>query len=100
MDRVSQLIPKVLSKRGLKDQAGASHAVYRAIDWLHSQSSSLGEQCIITTLQDGVLTIECQNSIAMQEMQALSEKLKEELNRISGVCVQRIAVIRSTKSTN
>lgn len=95
MDKISALIPKVLAARGLKDQAGASYAVYIAIDWLHSLSVDLAEHCIVTTIKDGVLTIECLNSVAMQEMNQKSAELRSHLNSFDGISVNSILIIRS-----
>ena len=97
MDKISQLIPKVLEKKGLKDQASASYAVYLAIDWLHAQSGALGEHCIVTTLKDQVLTIECLHSIAMQEIHQKSDDLLSHLNSFCDISVRSISIIRSRK---
>jgi len=98
MDKISALIPKVLSRRGLKDQAGASYAVYLAVDWLHNVSVGLAEFCIVTTLKDGILTIECLNSVAMQELNQKSEELKAHLNAIDGISIRDITITRSRNS--
>lgn len=95
MDKISKLIPKVLAARGLKSQADASYAVYLAVDWLHTQSVGLAEQCIVTTLKDQTLTVECLHSIALQEMQQKSEDLKAYLNSFEGIVVRAISIIRS-----
>lgn len=95
MDKISALIPRVLASRGLKDQAGASYAVYLAIDWLHSFSVDLAQFCIVTTVIDGVLTIECMNSVAMQELSHKSDELRLHLNSFDGISVRTILIIRS-----
>jgi len=95
MDKISALIPKVLAKRGLKDQAGASYAVYLTIDWLHALSVDIAEHCIVTTIKDGVLTIECLNSVVMQELNQKSDELKSHLNSIDGISISAISIIRS-----
>ena len=97
MEKISTLIPRILSKRGLKEEANASYAVHLSIDWLHQQSIGFAEQCIVTTMVNGTLTVECLNSIVMQELHQRSEELKEYLNGIEGISVARISIIRSTK---
>lgn len=67
MDSVRSLLPKVLRKRGLYDQAAASLVTFRAQEWLRREFPELGEKLEVTHLKDGTLTIACENGIAAQE---------------------------------
>ncbi|HLC75916.1 MAG TPA: hypothetical protein VJB82_02240 [Candidatus Peribacterales bacterium] len=73
MDKVSSLLSRVLSKRGLKDEADASYIVHTANDWLKVNGAP--ENAIATMLKNGVLVISVPTAIAGQECYALNEDL-------------------------
>lgn len=93
MDKVSSLISKVLSKRGLKGEADASFIVHIANEWLHEHSAS--ESAIATTYKYGELTVTVSSAIAGQECYAISEDLllavqkKFPSARITKIRIQR-----------
>ena len=95
MDSIRSLLPKVLRKRGLHAHAEASLVVHRAVLWIREQLPTLAGDIHIEKLQDATLIIRCNNSVAMQECQFLGNKLKEYLERESGVSVKEVRVLRA-----
>lgn len=87
MDRISQLIPKVLSKKGLKDQAQASYTVYSCREWIYEHLPSVAQQLHPKKISDGVLTVHSDHSIASQELSQAKEELLEYLRGLDGVTV-------------
>lgn len=75
VDKLSSLLPAVLRKRGLKEQADASLVMHRAGLWLSENMPELKESVEPRTLKDGVLLIACAHGIAMQELRAASTRL-------------------------
>ena len=94
MQHIKSLIPKVLGRRGLKDQAAASHIVYCAKKWLKKHHPILNEQYTVVTFAEAELCIRVENSIVAQEMAQLAELLKKHLNAISDITVESIRIIR------
>ena len=96
MDRVSSILPKVLGKRGLKDQAQAALVVHRATAWLKQHlPPSLAPAISVHTFTDDILTIQCSHSIALQECRSLLPALKEYLrSREGSPPVQHIHIAR------
>lgn len=81
MDSLRSILPKVLSKRGLKTQVEASHAVLLAQQWLERALPSLKGELTVKKLSHATLSIECNHSIASQECQQLLPFLLEYLQR-------------------
>lgn len=94
MDHVSSLIPKVLRKRGLYDEAHASMIVYRAQKWLVEIHPEMASELHPHALKDGILTLQTGNSIAQQEGALLAPALlaflqSEDKNSVSQVKISR-----------
>lgn len=100
MDRISQLVPRVLAKRGLKDQAGASYAVFLAKEWISEHAPPCTELCSVHSLSDSVLEIHADHPIILQELHQQAVALKEYLNGFEGISVTDIRIIRSKEPTN
>jgi len=96
MERLSQLIPRVLSKRGLKSQAIASYAVFLATEWLHEHLGDTSKKLSVKSLKDTVLSIESDHPVASQELSQIRESLKSHLNSYEGILVSDISIIRAT----
>lgn len=79
MDRVSFLLPKVLQKRGLKDEVDASHLVHFANAWLREQKAP--EDALVAKYRNGVVVITVENSTSAQECYELSEDLLQALHK-------------------
>jgi len=77
MDSLQSLLPSVLRKRGLKDQADAALLIHRTQGWL---TETLPHSHILAkSFSNGELCIECGDSVAAQECQGQLEQLKEYL---------------------
>ena len=75
MDHLSSLIPAVLRKRGLYDEAHASMIVYRTKKWLEETYPDIASVLHPHALKDGILTIHVGHSFAQQEGAALAQEL-------------------------
>lgn len=95
MDRVSSILPNVLGKRGLRDQAQAALVVHRATAWLEQRlPSSLIPAVVVHTFKDDTLTIQCRHSIALQECRSFLPALKEHLrSREDSPPVQHVRLV-------
>mgnify|MGYP001613404136 CR=1 FL=1 len=94
MDSLRSLLPKVLSKRGIKNQAVAALMVHKAQSWLIETLPGLREAIQVQKMQDRVLVIACQNSIAAQECMQLAGRLLEYLEKECGSAPERVQMIR------
>lgn len=93
MHRLSLLLPKVLHRRGLKDQADASLIVFRANEWLKEYGAS--EDILATTLKDGTLLMTVERPVAAQECHALSEDLLLALQKeYPSVLLKNVRIVR------
>jgi|GEM_PF-643473 len=99
MDRVSQILPAVLQKRGIKQHVDASLVIHRASAWIAENLPTLKTLLTPTTLQeDGTLIIECDHSSAAQECQAALPHLKVFLREECGFApVRSIHLLRTRK---
>lgn len=75
MDRVSLFLPNVLRKRGLADHAAGALATYVAKQWVEKNHPHLLSFISIPKMENGVLSIACTHSIALQEFQACTADL-------------------------
>jgi hypothetical protein len=75
MDRAGSLLPRVLRKRGIYDEARAALLVHRARQWLSERFGSASDAYRPLHLRCGVLTIACTHSAAQHEGQLASADL-------------------------
>lgn len=94
MDKISSLIPKVLNKRGLKDEAQASYVVFLATEWIAEQLPALAEQVQVESMRDGVLSIETSHSAVSQEIAVQKEALLAHLNSFEGILLREVCIQR------
>lgn len=93
MDHISTLLPKVLRKHGLKDEADASHIVFTAQEWLNARGQASAS---VTKFQDCTLFIEVQSSVDAQECHALTGELLTFLqNKFPDNKLEHIRLIRA-----
>ena len=95
MEKLSFLLPAALRRRGLQEQGAAALAVAYANQWLARHSPTLVPSVSVKRLKDGILTVECANAIALQELQAVSHRLQEALIQHHGVKMTAVRVVRS-----
>lgn len=79
MDRLGNVLPGVLRKRGLFQHAHASSVVIRAQEWLGKHVAVEGVKAL--SFKDNTLQISCENSIGLQECQMAVESLKTYLEQ-------------------
>jgi hypothetical protein len=97
MDRLSTLLPKVLRKHGIKDEADASLVVHRANIFLHQKN--LTEGVTATTYEQGTVCIEVTTSILSQETYTVSDELLHELRAQFPHCaIEQIRIVREKSS--
>lgn len=94
MDKISRLIPKVLNKRGLGDQAVASYVVYLAKEWFSEHLDIPLDGVHVTALSEGILCIESDHAIVSQELHQQTDELLVYLNKIDSVSVREVRIIR------
>ena len=85
MEKLSHLLPGVLQKRGLHAHAHGAHAVFVVQEWMKECFPSLQSEVTARVVKEGVLTIACAHSIALQEVQM---RVKELLAYLSTACPQ------------
>lgn len=96
MDRVSDLLPVVLRKRGLHTPVEASFVVTTAQRWLTDHLPSLVSELHATTFRDGTLTVRADNPIALAEGSLLKASLLKELQRsCASAAVREVRFVRS-----
>lgn len=81
MDHVADVLSKVLRKRGLGQHADAALIAHEARAWLQHELPSLRNAWNIRSFKDGVLFIECGDSITAQECQGIGHRLLEHLRK-------------------
>jgi len=96
MQHISQILPRVLEKYGLKADADASVVLMKATTWLRERLGELGEDVRASTLVAAVLTVEVASPIAAQECHALHRDLVASLRReVPNVKVERVRIVRA-----
>lgn len=99
MDRVSQILPKVLQSKGLKQHADAALVLHRSRAWISEHLPNVRMSISPHSLQeDGTLLIECEHSAAVQECLAALPHLKLFLREECGFLpVRTIRLVRTRK---
>src|SRR3989344_4092473 len=97
MDKISALLPKVLQKRGLKDEVDASHIVHITNAWLKENGAP--EDATATKYQNRVLMIEVSTPVSAQECHGLSNDLLQILRtKHTALPPERILILRKADS--
>ena len=97
MERISFLLPKVLQKRGLKDEVDASHIVHIANVWLKENGAP--EDASAMKYQNRVLVIEVSTPVSAQECHGLSSDLLQILRtKHTALPPERILILRKADS--
>lgn len=94
MDHVSSLIPSVLRKRGLYDEAHASMIVYRAQKWLLDTHPEAAQALHPHALKDGILTLRADNDAAEREGSLFATALLSFLQSGEENTVREVRVTR------
>lgn len=100
MDRVKDLLGKVLRRRGLQNEAAAAHAVYLANAWIASAMPSFADSVRVRNVKDNTLLIECMHSVAAQEVTQRSIELLEYLRKEAGIPLSGTRVLRAKTAAN
>ena len=79
MDNLLDILPRVLSKRGLQQHATSALLIVRAKQWYKEQLPDLYDDVAVLSLKDGILIIGCKHSIALQECEQRRGDLIEHL---------------------
>lgn len=96
MDRLSDLMPRVLNKRGLKGQAQAAQATWIARQWLTEQLPLNNEEIHIDRFAEATLWLSVDSAIAAQECQQIVHMLQDHLKKELGVPVESVRITRSS----
>ena len=100
MDKLSSLIPRVLNKRGLRDEASASHVTYLSMLWIQENLPDCSQYLVVSKHSAAVLHVESDHSIASQELSQVSQALLDYLNSHDGISIDDIRISRGTGSRN
>ena|SRR3989344_6074047 len=100
MDRVKDLIGRVLRKRGLQNEAAAAHAVYLANAWIASAMPLFVSTARAINVKDNTLLIECTHSVAAQEVMQRAQELEKYLKKEVSIPLSGIRVLRSKSAAN
>lgn len=95
MERVSSLLPGALRRRGLSEQAKAALVVHRTAEWLATKRKSAKNDMRPVCVKDGVLTVECTSSIALQEGEGLKHSLFVWLSKEGFSAVTSVRFVRA-----
>jgi len=100
MDKLSLLIPRVLHKRGLKDEASASYVTYLACQWIDDNLPEQSMHLRVVRLAGKCLFIDSDHSIASQELTQVQEHIISYLNTHEGVSIDQMMIARSRNTAN
>ncbi len=100
MDRVKDLLGKVLRKRGLLNEAASAHTVYLANAWIASSMPSFFGSARAVTVKENTLFIECAHSVAAQEISQRSQELEKYLHRETANPLLSIRLLRAKSTPN
>ena len=99
MDHIAILLPKVLRKRGLKDEADAAYVVHTANQWIRENMGELAQDIRATKFVSPVLVLGTSSSVAAQECTGRNEELLSHLReRLPGLPIERVRFLREAKS--
>ena len=79
MDRAFNILPKVLHKRGLAEHAQSALVTHRVQRWIDARFPALKGSVHVTSLKNGVLSLDCDHSIAASECRGAIGELEEIL---------------------
>lgn len=97
MDKLSTLLPKVLNKRGLRNEANAALVVYHANLWIEDHMPEFQPVLRAVSYTDKKLVMDTDNSIAAQELRSHQPILIEYLSTMESMSpVDEIDIRRST----
>lgn len=95
MDRLGSLLPKVLNKRGLGEQANAARICWLANEWLQDKMPTVAELLQAVKFANNELCIESQHAVASQEGQLVSADLLAFLReKCPEIQIDTIRIIR------
>ncbi|MFA5800718.1 MAG: hypothetical protein WC840_07280 [Candidatus Peribacteraceae bacterium] len=98
MDRLSQILPKVLRKRGLHEAAVGSQAVVSAQAWISSTFPAFRHSLSAIRIEHGCIVVEADDSIALTECSQRAEELLRHLwHTVPEAKVERVRVVRTLK---
>jgi hypothetical protein len=100
MDKLSHLIPRVLNRRGLKNEASASYVTYLATQWIEENMPEHVQALSVSKKTDTRLCIDSDHPIASQELSLVIEQLKGYLNSHEGIQIDEILISRSKSTAN
>lgn len=101
MDHISSLLPKVLQKKGLTSHCEASLIIHHAEAWISSNLHVFQADLRPKKFADGVLVIDCSNSVAAQECHQRAQELLTFLRESVGSdAVSDIRVSRDEHDRN
>ncbi|MDD4287224.1 MAG: DciA family protein [Candidatus Peribacteraceae bacterium] len=99
MERLSQILPKVLQSNGLKHHADAALVLHRARAWIAEYLPNIRTSVTPRSMQeDGTLLIECEDSAAARQCLDALPHLKVFLREECGFLpVRTIRLVRTRK---
>lgn len=96
MEHISTLLPKVLRKRGIKDEADASLVCFAAERWFGEYAEDLVTKVRVTKFVDRTLFLAVESSIAAQECYARNEELLQYLRTEFGtIPLEKVCILRA-----
>lgn len=95
MDSLATLLPNVLQKRGIKDEAIAAHIVHCATQWLHEHLPDFREEVEAKKFMEETLVLSVSNPIAAQECQSLAHDLLSSLQKdFPSLKIEKVRIMR------
>ena len=96
MDHIATLLPKVLRKRGIKDEAEASLVAFTADRWFTAFAPDIVPQVQVTKFMDRTLFLKVESSIAAQECYARNEELLLYLRKeFPAIPCEKVCILRA-----
>jgi hypothetical protein len=97
MDRLQDLLPAVLRKRGLHGHAEAALVVHNATRWIAERLPLMAADLHPVSFRDGTLLIHADQAIAAQECCMASEELLSHLRlEMPDTQIESIRTVRSS----
>ncbi len=94
MDRLSDLLPGTLSRKGVAQPARAAHIVYTAQELIEALLPRMARDVAARTFEGGTLWVDARNAAALSMLRRVQPQLLSGLHSRGFTLVQRVVVLR------
>lgn len=79
MDRVKDILPRVLKKRGVYDEVVASAVVASAAAWIRTNLPAYADDLAVSHAAQGRLHVKARSTVALMALKALEQTLLDHI---------------------